>query len=228
MQFVLGSRSPRRRELLEPVIGPGQLLIRPPTHSEEENFGGLHEPESIRQRLSRIVRAKMEDLVIQVRSEFAATADDRCLITADTVVVVEDPDKGPVVLGQPGPDRWQAEVRDWMLRLYSGATHEVWTGFQVVYGEQSRNQIVTTKVRMCELTPSLANRYIATEEPAGKAGGYAIQGAAAVFVEAIDGSLANVIGLPVMEVVRAMESMGIQLPDSESLVRGERTSEGVK
>jgi len=211
MQFVLGSRSPRRRELLEPFVGAKRLLVRPPANSNEEGFDGLHEEASIRERLNCIVRVKMEDVTTQVQSEFPASSNPVCCVTADTVVVATDSQHGLVVLGQPRQPSWQVDVRDWMLQLYSATTHEVWTGFQVVYGEQTHEEIVVSKVRFCELTPEMVERYVATGESIGKAGGYAVQGAAAAFVEGIDGSLTNIIGLPVSEVLRAMESMALDI-----------------
>jgi len=153
----------------------------------------------------------MENVATQVQAEFAASANTVCCVTADTVVVVPDHQHGLVVLGQPREPSWQDEVRDWMLRLYSATTHEVWTGFQVVYGNQTHEEIVVSKVRFCELTPAMVEHYIATGESIGKAGGYAVQGAAAAFVEAIDGSLANIIGLPVIDVLQAMESMALDI-----------------
>lgn len=211
MQFVLGSRSPRRRELLQPIVGVDCLTIHPPLCSDEQGFEGLAAAASIRNRLTSIVQSKTAQVIRQLFPEQSAVPEDCCLITADTIVVVEDPDSGNVVLGQPAADHWQAEVREWMLRLYSARTHEIWTGFQLSSGGRSHDQIVTTQVSFCKLTEDLVDRYLATEESVGKAGGYAIQGAAAAFVEGIEGSLSNVIGLPVMEVVGAMESMGIEL-----------------
>lgn len=211
MQFVLGSRSPRRRELLESFIGAERLLVRPPADSDEEGFDHLHDNASIRERLKHIVRVKMEDVGTQIQSEFAASANTVCCVTADTVVVAADSQHGLVVLGQPRQPSWQVDVRDWMLHLYSATTHEVWTAFQVKYGEQIYEEIVVSKVRFCELTPAMVERYIATGESIGKAGGYAVQGAAAAFVEGIDGSLTNIIGLPVTEVLRAMEFMALNI-----------------
>ncbi len=215
MRFVLGSRSPRRRELLQSVVGAERLIVRPPTNSDEEGLQGLHDEASIRERLNRIVQAKMQNVAASVQSEFEAGANSVCVITADTIVVAQDPRLGPVVLGQPAAPAWQDDVRDWMLRLYSATTHEVWTGFQLRFGDQSHDQIVISKVGFCQLTSVMVERYIVTGESIGKAGGYAVQGAAAAFVESIEGSLTNIIGLPVIEVTRAMESMGIDVWSTE-------------
>jgi septum formation protein len=210
MPVVLGSRSPRRRELLEPVVGKDQLLVCPPGDSEELGFHDLHNSEAIHLRLRQIVQTKMDDVTRQVRND--CPADTVCCVTADTIVVARDPQSGIVVLGQPDEDSWQEQVRDWMLRLYSGTTHEVWTGWQVANHEHSLDGIVCTKVQFCEITPRMVDWYVTTGESIGKAGGYAIQGAAAAFVDAIDGSLTNIIGLPVLEVTRALQSFYGDIP----------------
>ncbi len=210
MPFVLGSRSPRRRELLEPVVGEDQLLVCPPADSEELGFVDLNDTDTIRQRLRQIVQTKMDDVAQQVAKHHAV--DTIYCVTADTIVVASDPQAGTVVLGQPDENSWQEQVRDWMLRLYSGTTHEVWTGWQVAKGEHSLDGIVCSKVRFCEITPRMVDWYVASGESIGKAGGYAIQGAAAAFVEAIDGSLTNIIGLPVLEVTRALQALGGEIP----------------
>ena len=227
MKYVLGSRSARRRQLLESVISDDQLLVCPPLNSQEEGFEGLSDRPAIQRRLSRIVRAKMDQVINQQPTGVSRPREERCFITADTIVVADDPGTGPLVLGQPHPDKWQTVVRDWMLKIYSAATHEVWTGIRVARGNHWREQIVTSKVRFCKLTPALVDHYILTEESVGKAGGYAIQGAAAAFVEAVDGSLTNIIGLPLMEVMQAMESIGAPVFDSRNQDAGDmRTSEG--
>ncbi|MCH2200495.1 MAG: Maf family protein [Fuerstiella sp.] len=215
MQIVLGSRSPRRRQLLESVVSADHLLVCPPQDSDEQGFEGLSDYQAVRQRLLAVVQRKMTQVIHQLYPD-RRLPKGSCVITADTIVVVNDRSAGTLVLGQPRSENWESEVRDWMLRLYSANTHEVWTGIQVACGNRSHEEIVTTKVTFCELSPSLVDRYIATQESVGKAGGYAVQGKAATFVETIDGSLSNIIGLPVMEVVRAMESLGVQIPEFDS------------
>jgi len=207
MLFVLGSRSPRRRELLEAFVSSDRVVTRPPTDSHEAGFQGLHDTDRIEQQLHTIVDAKMQDVFAQISTEPMFTDQTRCVITADTIVIAEDPAIETIVLGQPDPDGWKVEVTDWMLRLYSGRTHQVWTGFQVACGNRKKTGVVRTEVEFHELNSCLVNRYLATGESPGKAGGYAIQGAAAAFIKRIDGSLANVIGLPMIEVLEACQSV---------------------
>jgi len=207
MPFILGSRSPRRRELLEPIVGKDRLMVCPPADSAELDFAGLHDRDAIRHRLRQIVQTKIDDVNRQIRE-----ADAVCCVAADTIVVAEDPQAGTVVLGQPCEESWQTQVSDWMLRLYSGTTHEVWTGWQITRNGRSLDGIVCTTVRFCKITPRMVDWYLSTGESVGKAGGYAVQGAAAAFVDAIEGSLTNIIGLPVHEVTLALQSLGCDVP----------------
>jgi len=208
VSIVLGSRSPRRRELLESVVGAHRLQVLPPANSDELGFDNLRSLDAIAERLGAIVADKSRDVVAQLDSKPAS-----CVVTADTIVVATALDGTPVVLGQPDPDHWEDQVSDWMRQFYSGRCHEVWTGFQVTLGDQVVSQIVRTRVEFRELTPELISWYIGTHESLGKAGGYAIQGAAAALVKAINGSLTNVIGLPVLEVVEALDSFRLNVPD---------------
>lgn len=211
MPIVLGSRSPRRQELLSAFVPADDLLIRPPLQSEEQGFGGLHDSDRITQRLKSVVEVKRHDVQQQIATEFSEPDSVICVV-ADTIVVANDPAIGPTVLGQPDPKRWQQDVRSWMT-LYSGTTHEVWTAYQVTCGAHMLGDIVRTTVHFCTLSSQLIESYIATDESLGKAGGYAIQGAASAFVTKVNGSLTNVIGLPVLEVRQAIALISGHAPD---------------
>ncbi len=213
MRIVLGSRSPRRCDLLRPLLPSGRFLVRPPESADEQGFEGLHDREQIQQRLMSVVRAKMTAVQRQVRAEFGA-ADTVCCITADTIVVARDADARTVVLGQPDPQNWPDNVRCW-LQWYSGTTHEVWTGFQVRCEDRFVEDVVRTVVRFRRLSPELIETYLRTDESRGKAGGYGIQGTAAMFVDGIDGSLTSVIGLPVAEVMQALRTLGVPILPSD-------------
>jgi septum formation protein len=158
------------------------------------------------------LQTKLDDVQHQVRADESLAPQNNWCIVADTIVVAQNPQAGTVVLGQPDASDWRAQVRDWMLRLYSGRTHEVWTGFQVSCDGETVESVVRTVVRFCEVTPPMADWYVSTGESVGKAGGYAVQGAAAAFVTAIEGSLTNIIGLPVLEVTQALQSLGCRVP----------------
>jgi septum formation protein len=100
-----------------------------------------------------------------------------------------------------------------MLRELAGRSHTVATGVAVVGGDgMLREALVTTRVVMGPLSEAAIATYVATGEPLDKAGGYGIQGPAAVFVERIEGSWTNVVGLPVVETLQLLRDAGVAVP----------------
>ncbi len=213
-RVILGSRSPRRKELLGSIVGPDQLVIRPPVTPEEPGFLGLHQETEIEHRLLDIVQLKHSDVCQQIAAETSnevfTSVDSSApfVVVADTIVVAELNREQRAVLGQPEPDRWQDDVREWLRHRLSNQTHEVWTGVLVSQLGQTSTCIVKSAVTFCEINDELIEWYISTRESLGKAGGYAIQGLAAAFVTQLRGSLTNVIGLPVMETRQALINLG--------------------
>lgn len=130
-----------------------------------------------------------------------AASDPSWILGADTVVVV-----GDRILGKPEDE---ADAMD-MLGWLSGRAHQVITGFCLSNpaGEIVHSEAVTTEVSFKELSLDEMSAYIATGEPKGKAGGYAIQGVGAFMVETIYGSYTNVVGLPLCEVIKALVRAG--------------------
>ncbi|MEQ9411366.1 MAG: Maf family protein [Fuerstiella sp.] len=207
MQIILGSQSPRRRELLASVAGADRLIVRPPIQSDEAGFAGLVSVAGIEQRLSEVVRSKHEDVTRQIRhSEFGNRPP--CIICADTIVVATSSDNNCIVLEKPPAETWQPTVKDWFVRYYSDRPHDVWTCCRISGDDQVREFIVKTTVRLCKLDDWLIDWYLSTGEPVGKAGGYGLQGDAAMLVESVDGSLTNVIGLPMLEVTSVLREFG--------------------
>ena len=95
-----------------------------------------------------------------------------------------------------------------MLRTLSGSVHEVHTAVVVRGALRKVNRVVTTRVRFLPLSDAEIEWYLATGEPDGKAGSYAIQGRAARFIDSIDGSWSNVVGLPISTVYRLLKEAG--------------------
>ncbi len=183
-RLVLASASPRRRELLD-VLGlrydvvPADVDERPYPEEEPQLY------------VERVARAKAA----------AVDVTDAVVLAADTAVAV-----GGHLLGKPAHP---AEART-MLRRLSGVTHEVVTGVAVAApGRETVSAVERTLVRMVELTDEEISAYVATGEPMDKAGAYALQGLGAIFVEWVDGSPSNVIGLPLHVVARLLRSVGI-------------------
>jgi septum formation protein len=212
LPIVLASRSPRRIELLRMIVPPERILIRPPLSSEEAGFQGLTSLPQIFRRLLEIAQHKHDqtlDLLKQDQQPFAA------LIAGDTTVVANALEQ-PVVLGQPpeGPGRNDL-VREWFRQYYAGREHQVLTGVCLSVdrpeGLATKAFVVTSTVRFHADVDRWLEWYLATGESAGKAGGYAIQGAGSLFVDQVTGSLSNVVGLPIREVLDALQELGLNV-----------------
>lgn len=202
--YILGSRSPRRLELLSQIVPASRIRQRPPSSAEELDFEGLHSPEEIQARVLEIARMKRDDVARQVPDP------QHVLVAADTTVIARDEHDRPLVLGQP-PEQgaWQPIVREWFTKYLAGRTHVVATAVCLRTQGRDWERIVETRVTFRPDVERWLDWYLATGESRGRAGGYSIQGAASLFVELIDGSLSNVIGLPVEAVIEGFEALGI-------------------
>jgi septum formation protein len=190
--LLLGSQSPRRREILAGLGIP--FVVRAATIDER-----VQPAEKLEDYLERVVRAKLMAAAEQMQSLGAAGA-----IAADTVVVL-----GSDILGKPN-DAGDA-VR--LLELLSGREHRVLTRFAILCAADATRiaaaRTVESKVTMRAAVRDELERYAATGEGLDKAGGYALQGCGAFLVERIDGSPSNVIGLPACEVVSELKRVGL-------------------
>jgi len=127
-----------------------------------------------------------------------ARALDLPVVAADTIVIVDDQ-----ILGQP---RDEADARRMLLAL-AGRRHEVTTAYRISFGGRALDRAVTTAVAFRSLQPAEVDAYLASGEWQGKAGGYAVQGRAGVFVTELRGSHTNVIGLPLAEVLADLQAL---------------------
>lgn len=211
---VVGSRSPRRLELLQTFLPEDRLIVCPPDSADEAGFEGLTAQDQIEQRLMEIVRAKQQTVLRQC-VERTELASGFFLLAADTTVLVHDCQGRIVVLGNPpDSDDWHQTVRDWFHEWLAGRPHLVLTGVSVLRSDPSTGEIreafriaTTTVTVRADVDPWL-NWYLATGESRGKAGGYAVQGAGSVFVTAIEGSYSNVVGLPLENTVEMLRELG--------------------
>lgn len=184
MRLILGSASPRRRELLA-QIGVTPDEIRPADIDETPLKG---EPP--------------RDYALRLASEKAAAvaADEGDLVlTADTVVAV-----GRRILGKPADE---AEAVRYLL-LLSGRRHRVITGVALRHGDRVWSRRVEAQVKFKRLSDEEVSAYIRSGEWRGKAGGYAIQGIGAAFIPWISGSYTAVVGLPLPEVAGLLSGAG--------------------
>lgn len=185
MRLVLASASPRRAELL--AAAGFSFDVAPASVDETPRTG-----EPARAYALRVAREKA-----------AAASHDRpdaAILGADTVVVVDG-----TILGKP-QDAADA-VR--MLTLLSGNEHIVQTAISIRANGRETSDVTETRVHFLPLSPEEIAWYVATGEPDGKAGAYAIQGRAARFIDRIDGSWSNVVGLPVSTVYRMLKEAGV-------------------
>jgi septum formation protein len=186
MTVVLGSASPRRRELLA-QLGVSFTVASPDV---DESTRPDESPVDYVRRLA-----------IE-KSHAVAAALDALVITADTTV-----DLGGEILGKPVDDNDAAA----MLRRLSARTHRVHTGVALRLGGRMLDDVVTSLVTFTPLTAASIEWYIATGEPLDKAGAYAVQGAGGVFVQRVRGSVSNVVGLPLHTVARLAAELGMPL-----------------
>jgi septum formation protein len=186
MRLILASASPRRAELL---TSAGFDFEVAPADVDESRHPG-EQPASYALRVA-VAKA---DAAARVGGNAG-----RVVLAADTIVVI-----GNRILGKPVGD---ADARS-MLRLLSGTVHTVLTAVVVRTGSVQRSDVVSTRVHVRPLTDDDITWYIRTKEPEGKAGAYAIQGRAARFVDWIDGSWSNVVGLPIATVDRLLSELG--------------------
>lgn len=203
-QLVLGSRSPRRLELLRLIVPAERIAVMPPQNSDENGFDDVRDWRDIEWRLAGIARAKADDVLEQC--EPSSTGG---VIAADTVIVAANEANEPVVLGQPPDDDWRNVVREWFRRYLLGREHVAATAACVATPTDRREWIVQTRVRFGDCDDALLEWYIRSGEPRGKAGGYAIQGAGEMFVAEVSGSLSNVVGLPLRETREALQELGL-------------------
>jgi len=188
--LVLASGSPRRRELLADL--GLDFKVHPSPLDEPAPEAGESPMEYVR----RMAEMKTMDV--------ARNRNGSAVIGADTIVVLETR-----IMGKPTSKLDALE----MLTSLSGKTHQVMTGFCIVFPDGQRvTKVVSTDVHMRVSTETELMGYIDTGEPEDKAGAYAIQGIGTFLVTAIRGSYTNVVGLPVARVLDILLSSSIVIP----------------
>jgi septum formation protein len=185
-RLVLASASPRRSELL---TSAGFRFSVEVADVDESPLAGEN-PEAY---------------VLRVARDKARVVADRCrdfgsiVLAADTTVAVD----GEILAK---PENELDAIR--MLQLLAGRVHDVFTGVVVLGRDRQLDEVVPTRVRLLPITIDEIQWYVKSGEPMGKAGAYGIQGRAARFVDWIEGSWSNVVGLPVATVYRLLRDLG--------------------
>lgn len=175
--LILASASPRRSEILETV---GWSFTKMPVDIDES----LKKNELPEEYVERLALEKAEAAACQLQTGL--------ILGADTTVVIDSE-----ILAKPLDDRDAFR----MLSLLSECWHEVLTGIALVRADGENQQSITaverTKVKFATITAEEIENYISSREPMDKAGAYAIQGRAALFIEKIEGDYLNIVGLPI-------------------------------
>jgi len=186
-KLILGSASPRRRELLA-QIGVVADDIRPPDIDETPHKAELPRPYCI-----RMARQKAQAII---------SGADEIVLSADTTVAL-----GRRILGKPAD---VGEAAEFLLAL-SGRRHRVITAVAVRRGDQIWQRDVLSHVKMKRLSDMELNGYLATNDWQGKAGGYGIQGPAGALIPWLSGSFTGVVGLPLAETATLLQAAGYPL-----------------
>jgi septum formation protein len=187
--LYLASQSPRRRQLLEQIGEPFAVIqVGVPEQRAAD--------ESPERYVSRVARNK-------ARAGLATLPDpsDQRVLGADTEVVLDDE-----VFGKPA----DADAAAAMLRRLSGRTHTVISAVWLVSSEREASAMCLSQVRFAVLHESAIATYVATGEPFGKAGAYAIQGRGACLIEYLQGSYSGVMGLPLFETAGLLRGTAVK------------------
>lgn len=266
VRIVLGSQSPRRRELLAALVPDSQWHVFPPTVDDGSEQYDFSDWPPLEQQLREIVRRKAADVREQlIRTNAVTEPGPNCVVCADTVVVVSDThgaadrpwpsraaghqlwtrlpsdaatpaaptatsvaadfdtpswvigqhDTHLRILGKPEcTESGKAELKRWFRQYYCGREHIVATAMRIERCDAGRcsgiiESVTRSVVKMVADPDPWLEWYVRTDEPYDKAGGYAIQGLAGIFIEACVGSLSNVVGLPLRTVLESLSRLGV-------------------
>lgn len=185
--LVLASNSPRRRELLLRLGVTFQVCPQ----DIDESVLDAEKPYAYVQRVA-----------LEKAQSALGVNPDALVLAADTSVIVDDQ-----ILGKPQDSADAA----FMLALLSNREHIVLTAITLADSLRQRSTVVRTTVNFRSISTAEMQRYWETGEPIGKAGAYAIQGFGAAFVESIEGSFSNVVGLPLFETAEYLQEFGVAI-----------------
>jgi nucleoside triphosphate pyrophosphatase len=194
----LASQSPRRRELLGQIGVRHELLVAD-AGEDVESLEAVRAGELPGAYVERVTRAKLAAAIERLRRRGLAAAPILC---ADTTVAL-----GRRILGKPA----DAADATRTLALLSGRSHRVISAVAVAARGRIRLAVSVSRVRFAAIAAARIERYVASGEPFGKAGAYAIQSAAATWIERIEGSYTGIMGLPLHETAALLEWAGVDV-----------------
>jgi septum formation protein len=191
----LASQSPRRKQLLE-QLGVKFKLLLPDASEDAEALEVVRPNEKPRTYVQRVTALKLEAALQRLKNRGLALAPVLC---SDTTVAI-----GNTIFGKPD----NAEHAKEMLRQLSGQTHRVLTAVSIGTMRKQSRALSISQVRFADLSKQDIDRYVASQEPLGKAGSYAIQGKAAAFISHISGNYSGIMGLPMFETAHLLREFG--------------------
>ena len=194
----LASQSPRRRQLLE-QLGVRYELLLPDDSEDAEALEAVLANEAPAAYVKRVTGLKLDAAVARWERRQLPSAPILC---SDTTVA-----KGRTIYGKPE----NARDAERMLRELSGGTHRVLTAVAVQQGLQRLEALSTSQVTFDALTDGKIAAYVATGEPMGKAGAYAIQGKVAMHITRVSGSYSGIMGLPLWETASLLQAAGLTI-----------------
>ena len=191
----LASQSPRRKQLLEQLGVKFELLL-PDASEDAEALEVVRPNEKPRTYVQRVTALKLEAALQRLKNRGLALAPVLC---SDTTVAI-----GNTIFGKPD----NAEHAKEMLKQLSGQTHRVLTAVSIGTMRKQSSALSISQVRFADLSKQDIDRYVASQEPLGKAGSYAIQGKAAAFISHISGNYSGIMGLPMFETAHLLREFG--------------------
>ncbi|MDM0044381.1 Maf family protein [Variovorax dokdonensis] len=197
--IYLASQSPRRAQLLDQLGVMHHLLVALSDEEDAEALEAVRAGEAPAAYVQRVTALKLDAAVARHRRRELAAAPILC---ADTTVAL-----GREILGKPedGNDARR------MLKALSGGTHRVLTAIALQSGRKRLTALSESRVRFGVLSDAQIASYVASGEPMGKAGAYAVQGRAAAMIEHISGSYSGIMGLPMFETAQLLRGAGFRL-----------------
>ncbi|PJC13407.1 MAG: septum formation inhibitor Maf [Comamonadaceae bacterium CG_4_9_14_0_8_um_filter_57_21] len=198
-KFVyLASQSPRRRQLLE-QLGVAYELLLPDPQEDAEALEVVLPNEAPLTYVQRVTQLKLDAALQRLQQRGLPMAPVLC---SDTTVAL-----GREILGKPADAKDAAR----MLRLLAGKTHRVLTAVALGTADKRVQAVSSSRVTFAPMSPVQIDAYVATGEPMGKAGAYAVQGRVAAHIARLSGSYTGIMGLPLFETAQLLRDMGFKI-----------------
>lgn len=192
----LASQSPRRRQLLE-QLGVRYELLLPDAHEDSEGLEAVQPGEAPARYVQRVTALKLDAALARLARRGLPAAPVLC---SDTTVAL-----GRTIFGKPEDARDATR----MLRALAGTTHRVLTAVAVQAGRRRAAALSDSRVTFAPMSDAEIRAYVASGEPMGKAGAYAVQGRAAAHIARIAGSYTGIMGLPLFETARLLKALKV-------------------